>query len=429
MGPRVLLTLPQIPHDPASGGARTMSTIAEFLAESGFTVRALATTMSESRGAFDLAGAMDAAESVRRRGDPSLGAPVIGYRRRGVDHLVQDVGGCPPTEWRRRHGRHYDQLFEDELARFRPDVLLTFGAEPHDVERRRQVRAAGGRVVFGLFHTGYLDSGLGPHIDAVLTPSTFVTERYRERWGIESTPLPTPVQLDEVLCPTRVPTRVTMVNPSVGKGAMLVARLAETLGTGSPGIPLEVFESRASGQFLVQAGFVGGFDLRRHRTLHLRPMVPMPRLIYQHTRVLLVPSVAEEASARVVAEALLNGIPVVASDVGGLAENCAGGGCVLPLPPGLTVTTRRPVSADAVQPWVDVLRTLFFDPAAYEEAGARAGRAGQRYRPNLVRAQYAAYFRRVLDAPSHPGGGPGPGPLVVSRVVRGARIPLSGSQW
>jgi len=60
--------------------------------------------------------------------------------------------------------------------------------------------------------------------------------------------------------------------------------------------------------------------------------VSKPRDIFENTRVLLVPSVWEEPSGRVVAEALVNGVPPApppVSDRGGLAESRNGAGFVL----------------------------------------------------------------------------------------------------
>ena len=48
------------------------------------------------------------------------------------------------------------------------------------------------------------------------------------------------------------------------------------------------------------------------------------RDVYRRTKVLLVPSQWNEAFGRVVLEAMHNGIPVIASDVGGLPEACGG---------------------------------------------------------------------------------------------------------
>jgi hypothetical protein len=44
-GARLLLLLPQLPHDPASGAAHSMRTLCEMLASAGFHVRVLASRM------------------------------------------------------------------------------------------------------------------------------------------------------------------------------------------------------------------------------------------------------------------------------------------------------------------------------------------------------------------------------------------------
>ena len=55
------------------------------------------------------------------------------------------------------------------------------------------------------------------------------------------------------------------------------------------------------------------------------------RTIYRETRILLVPSQWEDETwGRVVTEAQFSGIPVVASDRGGLPESTGPGGIVLP---------------------------------------------------------------------------------------------------
>ena len=63
LSPRVLLLLSQMPQDPASGAARSMRTICEFLAAAGMEVAALATTATE--------GELDAepVEHLRHRGE------------------------------------------------------------------------------------------------------------------------------------------------------------------------------------------------------------------------------------------------------------------------------------------------------------------------------------------------------------------------
>jgi len=115
-----------------------------------------------------------------------------------------------------------------------------------------------------------------------------------------------------------------------------------------------------------------------------------------------VPSVWEEPSGRVVAEALVNGVPVLMSDRGGLAESAGGAGFVLPLPADLTVQSQRPVAAEAVEPWLDVIVKLAFDETFYNDAVARTREAARMYERKTLAARYVDFFRSVLDQPKRP---------------------------
>jgi glycosyltransferase involved in cell wall biosynthesis len=236
-------------------------------------------------------------------------------------------------------------------------------------------------------------------VDAVTTPSEFMAQRYRELLGVESTPLPTPIHFDDVLATEHDPIFVTMVNPSVEKGVFFFARLAEELGRTQPKIAVLAIESRGTAGLVVKAGLEGGFDLRRHESIMISPAVPTPRDIFAPTRMLLVPSVWEEPSGRVAAEALVNGVPPLVSNRGGLEESCNGAGFVLPLPKDLTVETRKPVAAEAVQPWVDTIVRLCFDEEEYQRQAAKAKMAAVMYSRASLTPRYAAFFRDVLERP------------------------------
>jgi glycosyltransferase involved in cell wall biosynthesis len=92
--------------------------------------------------------------------------------------------------------------------------------------------------------------------------------------------------------------------------------------------------------------FVEGWplDARRWEALQERartlPNVTLQRSsqdmrpIYAATRVLIVPSLWQEAWGRIVTEAQLNGIPVVASRIGGLPESVGDGGVLLGMTAG-----------------------------------------------------------------------------------------------
>lgn len=398
--PRVLLALPQSPMDPASGAARTLRSIAEILASSGFAVRALATSASEGADPPELATTLAALAVPHPLASRSCGRAAAQWRftYREVRYTMLDAGPVSVRRWQasRQQQAHFDDLFGAALDEFRPHVLLTYGGQPDDLRRYRRARRAGCQLAFALFNTGYLGADFLRAADLVVTPSTYLAQRYSTALGITSISLPSPLDLTDVLAPLRRPAYVTMINPTVDKGVMFVARLAEEIGVRFPDVQLRIIPARGSARLLMVAGFAGGFDLRRHANVTIGTMTTWPRDIYATARLLLVPSVAPEASARVIAEALVNGVPPVASERGGLPENVGDGGFVLPLPSSLTRLTRRPVSPDAVQPWLEVISSLVRDQRCYQMASVRAARSGERFRPDRVGPRYVEVFTDLV---------------------------------
>jgi glycosyltransferase involved in cell wall biosynthesis len=95
---------------------------------------------------------------------------------------------------------------------------------------------------------------------------------------------------------------------------------------------------------------------------------------------------------------MLNGVPVVASDRGGLPETLGRAGLLLPLPEHLTPESRRPPTAAEVAPWVETLLQLWDDPALYEAERQRCRAAAEAWRPERLGPRYEAFFARVLGS-------------------------------
>jgi glycosyltransferase involved in cell wall biosynthesis len=403
---RVLLLLGQMPHDSASGAPRSMRTVCEFLGTFGINIVALATTASEKSGdsdrLADLATALPGVRIVQTPGTANE-PPILQFVDKEIVYTLLHTGG-PLLQWEARHGAQFDRLFDELLQTFRPHIVLTYGGQPPEIARRERAREFGSAVVFGLRNFGYLAAGAFEHVDAVLTGSRFVSDRYHQAIGLESTPLPLPLDPGEVIAQAHQRIFITYINPSVEKGVMFAARLAEELSVRRPDLPMLIVESRGTGNTLVSAGLLGGFDLRRHENLMFCPAVARPAEIYAVARVVIAPSVWEEPAGRIAAEAVVNGIPPVVSDRGGLAEMCGSGGFVLPLPADLTVETRVPVSAAAVEAWLELLIRLCDDEAFYGAACERALAAGAVFERNRVARQYAEYFEGVRAKREREGG-------------------------
>lgn len=145
---------------------------------------------------------------------------------------------------------------------------------------------------------------------------------------------------------------VTFVNPTPPKGVELFFAIAEA----APELRYLVVESWdvtwGQRQILFErAARIGNIDWR-FRVEDMRP-------VWAETRVLLAPSVWEEAWARVVGEAQASGIPALASTRGGLPESVGPGGIL------------RDIDAP-IEDWVAALRAMMNDTVLHGDLAAAA---------------------------------------------------------
>jgi glycosyltransferase involved in cell wall biosynthesis len=224
----------------------------------------------------------------------------------------------------------------------------------------------------------------------VLTNSPYVARYYRERIGLHSTALPSPIVWGDVLGPDDARRYLTFVNPSLHKGAVLFARLADMLGRDRPDIPILIVQSGIAAAGL-DTSF--GLDLARYPQIVVSPPLPDARVLYGMSKLLVVPSVFHEPFGRVAAEAMINGIPALVSDRGALPETVGDGGIVLPVPVWMEPHGRLVPDVAEVRPWFDAVTRLWDDGAAYQRAATAARTTAQLlYDEASLRRRHAAFF-------------------------------------
>jgi glycosyltransferase involved in cell wall biosynthesis len=153
----------------------------------------------------------------------------------------------------------------------------------------------------------------------------------------------------------------TFVNPQPNKGVFWFVGLAAELGRRRPEIPLLVVEGRGGADWLARTGL----DLSGLTNLRRMAHTPDPRAFYRVSRAVLMPSLWQESFGRVAAEALINGIPVLASSRGALPDTLGQAGFVFDIPALYTPTSRIVPSAAEVKPWLVQLERLWDDDAWY----------------------------------------------------------------
>ena len=330
---------------------------------------------------------------VKARGGRGRGRETIGFSLNGVPVTMLMTQHNDPAKPNRLEYEQFLYHFDMLCAAMRPDLYIGAGSLSVIPEALRRAQAQNITTLFWLHNFGFEAKRHFRNADYVLTPSTFLAEHYRDASGIESTALPPPLHHAEVLAPEENRSFVTFVNPAPHKGVALFARLADMLGSQRPDIPVLVVQSGADTSTL---NSIPGIDFSKYPQIMTVPHVARPADFYELTRILLVPSVAEETFGMVAAEALINGIPALVSDRGSLPDTVDGAGTVLPLPDWLGPKTRRVVDVEDAQPWFDAVCRLWDDPAAYAAAAAKARETGAAlYGKATLRQRYLDYIESL----------------------------------
>ncbi|MEQ9642536.1 MAG: glycosyltransferase [Alphaproteobacteria bacterium] len=183
-----------------------------------------------------------------------------------------------------------------------------------------------------------------------LANTTYAAERFEARFGQRVPVIHSLIHAADYVVESSRKV-VTFINPKPEKGLETAFDLARH----RPDIPFHFVESWPLGDsehddLKDRAAALGNVTIRRW-------MLDMKQ-VFADTRILLVPTPQFEGQARSVAEAQVSGIPVLASQIGGLPESVGPGGIVVP-----------PTDTEG---WRRALDALWDDAETYARAAAQA---------------------------------------------------------
>ena len=219
------------------------------------------------------------------------------------------------------------------------------------------VARAAGVVAIGHHTAAYIERHIGPRAMAEVRDSS---ADLRQR----------PVSESGLVFDTGL---VTMVNPCAVKGISIFLALAERFPAYGFGCAARLGHHRRR----------TARQLAAHANIAMLPNCRHIAEFLGRTRVLLMPSLWYEGFGLTVMEAMLHGIPVIASDAGGLVEAKMGTPFVAHAP---AIERYAPVFDEHalpqpvigpvdLEPWEDALRALLTDRALYERVSAASREA------------------------------------------------------
>ncbi len=239
----------------------------------------------------------------------------------------------------------------------RPDiVMLESGGALKLVPALKKMKTP---IVYRLHDTALDNLGGNPNEFSgiqYVSVSQFLSDRFEQKFGFGTSVVP-PIVLRERCAVVSNRRKVVFVNPRPVKGGSIVLELARR----RPDIPFKIFEAWEKDNNVVELENIA-------KTLPNVEWVSStqdPRNIYADAHTILVPSQADETWGRVVTEAQINGIPVIASNRGALPESVGSGGILIDPP-------------DDIQAWEKALGNLWDDSNVYQHYVGLARQGAER---------------------------------------------------
>jgi surfactin synthase thioesterase subunit/glycosyltransferase involved in cell wall biosynthesis len=335
---------------------------------------------------------------------------VVAFERSGVEVFVV-TGGNP-----RAH-------FASQAEEFHPDIILVSTDDPAQLLLEAALRDLHARVVYLARAT--LAVPFGPDsafpseaktdrlraVDAVVGVSRYVADYIEQHSGIDAVHVPislmepvTPSEADasdadpaQPACLGRFENEfITFVNPCAVKGISIFLSLADTF----PDLAFAAVPTWGTNKQDREA-------LReRVNVTVLRPTDDIDSLL-EWTRVLLVPSLWAEARSRIVVEAMLRGVPVIASNVGGIPEAKLGVPYLLPVNPIVhyepsldeKMVPQAEVPPQDISQWSEALNRLTTDRDHYTDIAGQSRKAALEYAEQLSVKPFEKLLLEVAKRP------------------------------
>ena len=266
--------------------------------------------------------------------------------------------------------------------RFRPDVAVVQAGRP--VPLVNALLATRVPTVFYVHDVEF--DRVGGEIErrdglTFVANSRFTAGHVREEWGVEATVVPPLVRPERYRTAT-TRERVLFVNPHPQKGVDIAFGLAEA----RPDVPFEFLRS-----WPLRPELEAEYRERARRAGNIEWTEPVSdmRAPYGRARLVLAPSQWREAWGRIATEAQVSGIPLLASNRGGLPESVGPGGIL--------------VDHDApLEEWLAALGRIWDDPRTYDRLAGRALEHSRR--PEIQPATVVGRFLEVLERHSRNRG-------------------------
>lgn len=350
-------------HDNSNGAAIHSKIMLEALVQRGIQVKVLNALVGDDIHGLEIFNSI----GVQLKDTPDR--KILQFTDNGVEYFIAKTKGhTEPSILMEDQNLIFD-IYQQLIEKYQPDLIMGYSGDIFSTVLRNEARARNIPCIYVL-HNGYhLNFGF-ISCNTVIAPSQACVKLYREKTGIEVQAVGQFIDPERVVSSQRLLPEnkekikyVTMVHPNAVKGLAIFVKLHQVFAKKHPEIPFLVVENVGKGlqETLKQLHYIDGTPFIQEGQSNNAEQIQTaehtndPRLIYDVSRVVITPSLCFEAWCCVASEAVMNGIPVVATTSGGLPEAVNGGGILLPPPESTKKDNFCLPTDEEIAPWVEAL--------------------------------------------------------------------------
>jgi len=376
--------------DTSSGASMAVREMLLQLMKSGFNVAVVGATI------FDAPKGMTRIESqLAQAGDNEQ---ILKITDGPITHYLTRTQSTVREQMTTKESNAWFNLYLKALEDTQPDIVYYYGGNAMDFLIPIEAKKRGIATVAYLVNGNYSGQKWCEDVDLILTDSYATAKMYRDKDGIDPHPIGAFIDPEPVIAKTKDPKNILLINPSLEKGGAVVVRIAMLLEKLRPDIHFEVVESRGNWHELVHSiSSQVGEPRTELSNVTVTPNTLDMKPVFGRAKILLALSLWWDSFPRVVIESMMNGVPAIVSDHGGLPEAVGAGGVRIKFAEEFLQPPYNLVPNDELLHRIIQVIVRFYDDAAfYEDLSQKALKQGEQHKIELSTQRLINELTRLL---------------------------------